>query len=171
VLTWWSASLLLGGIGVAWLSGNTAARARAAVAAALVLGVCLVSGVEAWRGSRDHHYAYAQTTPDVDLIQSKLRKFPSVPVLVATRQNPWPLPWYLREFPNVNWTRSLPPGVPLAPVILATPEMEADLVRRIYEDPPPGQRELYTHLFDRPVWLRPGVELRGYAAHSLREKQ
>jgi hypothetical protein len=45
--------------------------------------------------------------------------------------------------------------------------MEAALVRRIYDVPAPGERELFVPIFDVPVELRPGVELRGYAAASL----
>jgi hypothetical protein len=58
---------------------------------------------------------------------------------------------------------------PSAPVILVTPDMEEALVRRLYDLPPPGERELYMNVFERPVELRPGVELRGYAARSLVE--
>jgi hypothetical protein len=52
-------------------------------------------------------------------------------------------------------------------VILATPDMEPALLHRIYEVPPPGQREMYVNMFDRPVDLRPGLEIRGYVAKSL----
>jgi hypothetical protein len=52
-------------------------------------------------------------------------------------------------------------------VILATPDMEDALVRRLYELPPPGQRELYVNIFDRLIELRPQVELRGYAVKPL----
>jgi hypothetical protein len=45
--------------------------------------------------------------------------------------------------------------------------MEPALARKLYELPPPGQRELYMNIFDRRVELRPGVELRGYAAKTL----
>jgi hypothetical protein len=45
--------------------------------------------------------------------------------------------------------------------------MEPDLVRKLYDLPPPGERELYMTAFDRPLELRPRVELRGYAAKEL----
>ena len=54
-----------------------------------------------------------------------------------------------------------------APLILVTPDMEEALVRRLYELPPPGQRELYVNIFDREIDLRPQVEVRGYAAKAL----
>ena len=62
----------------------------------------------------------------------------------------------------------MPRKQPLAPIIIATPEMEEELVRALYVLPPPGERTLYTHLFADPVFLRTGVELRGYVAAQLR---
>jgi hypothetical protein len=47
--------------------------------------------------------------------------------------------------------------------------MEEALVRKLYDLPPPGERELYVSVFDRPVELRPRVELRAYAARTLWE--
>ncbi|MCH8219047.1 MAG: hypothetical protein IH892_19990, partial [Planctomycetes bacterium] len=46
-------------------------------------------------------------------------------------------------------------------------EVEAQLVERLYERRPPGQRELYLPLFERTVQLRPGVELRAYIRKGL----
>jgi hypothetical protein len=45
--------------------------------------------------------------------------------------------------------------------------MEDALVRKLYDLPPPGERELYVSIFERPVELRPQVELRGYATGGL----
>jgi len=50
--------------------------------------------------------------------------------------------------------------------------MEEALMRKLYELPPPGQKELYMHLFDESgreikMELRPGVEMRGFVAKSL----
>jgi hypothetical protein len=52
-------------------------------------------------------------------------------------------------------------------VIVVTPDMESALVRKLYDLPPPGERELYVSIFEEPVELRPGVELRGYATKTL----
>ena len=40
----------------------------------------------------------------------------------------------------------------------------------LYDVPPPGERELFVSIFERPVELRPEVELRGYAAGGLWEE-
>lgn len=79
----------------------------------------------------------------------------------------WPLPWYLRQFPNVGWWSKVDMNAPPAPVILISPALEADLAVKLYELPPPGHRELYMPLFDDYVELRPTVEIRGYAVKSL----
>jgi hypothetical protein len=92
-----------------------------------------------------------------------------MPVQVFSRENLWPLPWYLRGLSGVRWWNGVSDEAAVAPVVLTTPELEPALVRRLYEVPPPGQRELYMRLFDAPLALRPGVELRGYAARSLWE--
>ena len=91
----------------------------------------------------------------------------SMPVQVISRENLWPLPWYLRGFSRVAWWNGVRKTAPNAPVIVATPDMEEALVRKLYDRPPPGERELYIGVFERPVALRPGVELRGYAASAL----
>jgi hypothetical protein len=49
--------------------------------------------------------------------------------------------------------------------------MEEALTRKLYDLPPPGEKELYVGIFERPVELRPRVELRGYAARSLVEAE
>jgi hypothetical protein len=90
-----------------------------------------------------------------------------MPIQVVSRENLWPLPWYLRRFTHVGWWKDLSDDVPNAPVILVTPDMEPLLARKLYELPPPGQRELYMNIFDRPMDLRPRVEIRGYAAKTL----
>ena len=121
-------------------------------------------------------YVYAHTGTDVFVIVRRLeglaRAHPdglSVPLQVIGRENLWPLPWYLRRFTRVDWWNGVSETASSAPVIVSTPEMEAALVRRLYDLPPPGQRPLYVSVFDRPVELRPGVVLRAYATQALWE--
>ena len=49
-------------------------------------------------------------------------------------------------------------------LVLCSPEIEAAVARLLYEGPPPGERELFLNLFAGPIWLRPGIEMRGYVA-------
>lgn len=82
----------------------------------------------------------------------------------------WPFPWYLRMLPNIGWWSAVPENAPTAPLILAAPEMEKELLNLLYFKPPPGQRHLYLPLFDEVMYLRPGVEMRGYIRQDLWEK-
>jgi hypothetical protein len=119
-------------------------------------------------------WVYAHTGTDVFLIVHEVEALAAVhppdlamPIQIFTRENLWPLPWYFRRYPGVRWWNGVSDTAPLAPVILATPDMEPALLHRIYEVPPPGQREMYVNMFDRYVELRPRVEVRGYVAKSL----
>jgi len=79
----------------------------------------------------------------------------------------WPLPWYLRQYDNVGWWDKVDFTVPSAPIILAHPKFEQDLISKFYQIPPPGQRFLYLPLFDNYTELRPGVEIRGYVSKGI----
>jgi len=155
-------------------------RGASRIAALVVLGLCAAHlGFEAWRASfrlaadPRNPYAYAHTSPDVyavrDSIESLARhpKRDAMLIQVLSVENIWPLPWYLRKYPHVEWWRRLGAGFRPADVILLTPEMEPALIHEIYEVPPPGERELYLPLLNRYVELRPQLELRGYVRASL----
>jgi uncharacterized protein (TIGR03663 family) len=118
-------------------------------------------------------YVYAHTTRDVfdvrDRVEKVARYQPSgygTGIDIFTRDNWWPLPWYLRRFERVRWWTDVPGKGRAGPIVLCSPETEAAVARLLYEGPPPGERELFVNLFSGPVWLRPGVEVRGYVAAS-----
>ncbi len=147
----------------------------------LALSACL--GHLGWQAyALNHQYSsdprnpwvYAHTTADVyhirDALEAAAQRRPSghdVPVQVVSSHNLWPLPWYLSSFRNIEWWTGVSAEMAPAPLILATPEMEEALLNQIYEYPPPGQKELYLPLFENPLELRPGLEVRGYIARSL----
>jgi len=176
VLSFWHATLLLAGVGVVWVARHM----PKAVAVALAGIVAAQLGSQAYAYSfrcpsaPRNPWVYAHTGTDVFVIMRQIDALAAVaprgramPIQIFTRENLWPLPWYLRGYPNVRWWNGVSDTAPLAPVILATPDMEPALVHRIYEVPPPGQREMYVNMFDRYVELRPRVEVRGYVAKSL----
>jgi uncharacterized protein (TIGR03663 family) len=173
------AMILLAGAGAVGLLEALRGSLRVAVACVLLVGG-LHLGFQAWRTSFPfssdprNPYAYAQTGRDVyaarDSIEKLARNHPQgndMLIQVIGAENLWPLPWYLRTFPHVQWWRRLGPGFHPADVILLTPDMEAALIHEIYEVPPPGKRELYRPLLDRYVELRPELELRGCVRASL----
>ena len=115
-------------------------------------------------------YVYAHTGPDIPEIAQKIEKLSTVypegyemPIEVVFPENDyWPLPWYLRKFSNVGYFSEMDLILPAAPLILIHPSIEADLIRKLYELPLPGERYLYTPLFDTYRELRPEVEIRSY---------
>jgi predicted membrane-bound mannosyltransferase len=105
-----------------------------------------------------------------DRIEKVARSQPSgyaTAIDIFTGENWWPLPWYLRRFSQVRWWSAVPRSGRAGPVVLCSPVQEEAVARLLYEGPPPGERELFVNLFPRAVWLRPGVEVRGYVAASL----
>jgi uncharacterized protein (TIGR03663 family) len=79
----------------------------------------------------------------------------------------WPLPWYLRSCTRVGWWNRVDDQVPAAPLIICAPAVESDLAHKLYDLPPPGEKNLYMPLFEKYVELRPGVEIRGYVVKDL----
>lgn len=173
--------ILLAGTGAAFVLGRLRGAARAAATMALAVAATHL-GWQAYSGTFRHAadprnpWVYAHTTPDVYPIVERLRAVArahpdgrAMPLDVVSRENLWPLPFYLRDFTGVRWWNGVSDDATPAPLVLLTPDMEPALVRRLYEVPPPGERELHVPVFDGPVFLRPAVELRGYAARSLWE--
>lgn len=171
---------LLAGVGAAYIVGSARSAAVRAVVVVLLAAGSVHLGWQAWAGSFRYGadprnpYVYAHTSTDVfqiaDRIEKLARAHPQhlgMPIEVISRQNLWPLPWYLRRFSAVQWATGVVETGTIAPVMLTTPDIEGEVVRKLYELRPPGQRELYVNIFDAPVELRPQVELRGYAVKSL----
>jgi uncharacterized protein (TIGR03663 family) len=173
-------TILLAGAGVVYLVRAVRGATLKAVAGVLLVSAMAHLGWQAFSGSfrfpadPRNPYVYAHTGTDVFEIVGRLKDLArahpdgaAIPVQVISRENLWPLPWYLRDFSRVGWWNGVSDEAAAAPVIVVTPDMEPALARRLYELPPPGERELYVSVFEAPVSLRPGVALRGYAAKSL----
>jgi uncharacterized protein (TIGR03663 family) len=175
--------ILLAGAGAVFLVRSVRGMAAQALVGLLLSSAAVHLGWQAFCGSfrfasdPRNPYVYAHTGSDVFGIVRRLgdlaRAHPagaSMPLQIISRENLWPLPFYLRGFSNVAWWNGVSDRAKSAPVILVTPDMEPALVRKLYDLPPPGERELYVSIFERPVELRPQVELRGYAASGLWEE-
>ncbi len=114
-------------------------------------------------------YVYAQTDRDflflVDALKSQADKLPSgkhTGIYIASPDY-WPLPWYLREYDQVAFAGSLPPGDPpqlSQPLILARESQRADIDRL-------GNYQAST----QPFSLRPGVQLMVYARSEALQPQ
>ena len=174
--------ILLAGAGAVFLVRSGRGVAKKAALGALLVAAAAHLGWQAFSGSfrfaadPRNPYVYAHTGTDVFEIASRVKDLArahadgsSMPLQIISRENLWPMPFYLRELRRVEWWNGVPDSAPSAPVILVAPALEPALVSKLYDLPPPGQRELYVSIFERPVELRPRVELRGYAANRLWE--
>ena len=189
LLGFYHGMVLLAGVGGMWLLqlGSKAIRVTAIVI--MTLG-SLHLGQQAhaanfryFSDSRNPHI-YGHTSADVPVIADRIKsmvgqheKGKATPIQVyCPADDYWPLPWYLRGY-QVEFAGEVSEQTPPAPVILIQPSMEDALMRKLYELPPPGQRELYMHLFYNTedgtvdvMELRPSVELVGFVSRSLFEK-
>lgn len=83
-------------------------------------------------------YAYAQPVPDIVELGRRVEDLagvsPQGPALVikvlSADEYYWPLPWYLRRFPQVGYWTEVPPD-PSAPVVIASPQFGPELERRL----------------------------------------
>ncbi len=122
-------------------------------------------------------YVYAHPTIEVFTITEKIEEYASahedgyyIPIDVICREDDyWPLPWYLRAFKRARWFNEVDSDTASAPLIIASPDVEAALTNKLYSLTPPEKRQMYVYLFDKPyyVWLRPQVKLLGFVRKDL----
>jgi len=159
--------ILLAGVGavalVRWLR-----RRPMQIAASIVLvlgGVHL--GVQAYQASFRFHsdacnpYAYAQTYTNIFKLRDRIDELAAADggramlIKVVSPENYWPLPWYLRVYEGVGYWDQVPAS-PDAPVIVASPAVQADLEAKLRDK---YQQGIYG--------LRPGVFLVLYVKQDL----
>jgi predicted membrane-bound mannosyltransferase len=131
-------------------------------------------------------YVYAHPTTEVFAIVQRVEEMARAMQKMA-QENPdkirihiqvicpgkdyWPLPWYFRRFDkeNIGWWEQVDPDTPSAPLIIASPEVEAALTSKLYNLTPPKDRQIYLFLFEKPyyMWLRPKIKLLGFVRKDL----
>ncbi|KAF0151785.1 MAG: membrane-bound mannosyltransferase-like protein [Ignavibacteria bacterium] len=123
-------------------------------------------------------FVYSHTESDIKTVEPLLTKVTAVqseylntPVYVAASKNDyWPLPWYLKKFKKISWNEEITNDVYKFPIILASPDLENALIENLYSLPPDGSVNLYVPLFDSTINLRPGKEIRGYIRKDYLDK-
>jgi uncharacterized protein (TIGR03663 family) len=122
LLSFWHGMVLLAGVGAAVLLRNLR---RKSVYWAVTLLLAAGSGHLAWQAwelettyaaDQRNPYVYAQTSPDILELVSQLEKLAALSPqgnrlliqVAAVDGDYWPLPWYLRGFPQVGWWDRLP---------------------------------------------------------------
>ncbi len=176
--------ILLAGVGaVGIVKYQTNRLIRILVTLLLLAGACHLTWQACLANYRDYEdstnpYVYAHPVSDIYQVISRVEKIASVHPdgnnmhieVIFPDDDYWPLPWYLRAFPNVGWWKNVDEKTPAAPVIIASPRIEHDLMRKLYELPPPGEKYLYVPLFNSYLELRPKIEIRGYVKKVLWDK-
>ena len=123
-------------------------------------------------------YVYAHPTTDVFAITERVEAIARFHEdghkmniqVICPQHDYWPLPWYLRSFSKVHWRDNVADDVISAPLIIASPKFEQELLAKLYQLPPPGEKNLYVPLFDTYMELRPQIELRGYVTKDLLDR-
>lgn len=176
--------ILLAGVGAAALLRMKTPILKFAFTSVIVIGVGLLS-LQAYTGSFKYDadsrnpYVYAHTSRDVFQIADRVKEMASaheqgreMPIEVIFPDGDyWPLPWYLRGY-HVGYYSEVDMETKPAPLILIDPSLESELMKKLYELPPPGQKEMYMRLFyqngkTQYLELRPGVPVQGFVAKSL----
>lgn len=140
LLGFWHGLILVAGVGASVVVRSFKARLGKLAAGFVILGTAAQLGALAW--SADEHYAsspanpyvYAQTSDDLlklvakieDLSQAHPDRHKLLIKVMAPEDDYWPLPWYLRAFPNVGWWNNLPPD-PFAPIMVVSSRFHAGL--------------------------------------------
>ena len=186
---WCMLTLLHGMILLAAVGALALIQLCSNLAGRTILSLILIAGLthlaaQAYRSSYTfssdsvNPYVYAHPTTDVLQIAERVEQIAQVHPdghnmhieVICPNDDYWPLPWYLRHFANIGWYSKVDDSAPIAPLIIASPAVEAALSRKMYEIRPPGARNLYVPLFDTDLELRPGVEITGFVTKDLWDK-
>ena len=155
---------------------------RAKFAAAIIIFAALVHlGWQAtqlnfkYDADSSNPYVYAHTDKDIFRLVEGIEQITqfweeekhTYIEVVCPGADYWPLPWYFRTFKNVGYFNEFDFGRPAGSIIITMPTLEFDLLKKLYETPPPGQRNMYIPFFEYGVRLRPGVELDMYVRKDI----
>jgi len=147
LLQFWIGWVLLAGIGAAaMVQRRRSSTVRVIVTAVLLCG----AGDLGWQAYQEsfrmpadvrNPYVYAQTSPGAEKLANQLNQLALASADGADTQIQviwhdayyWPLPWYLRRWENAEFWTDMPPD-PHAPIIVASPQYDAQLTARLGRD-------------------------------------
>ena len=113
-------------------------------------------------------YVYAHPLPEVHELVDHVQSFAAAQSeeqvfrvdVFCSGNDYWPLPWYFRNLTAVGYYDQVPSDYQPAPLILTLPEHIPQLQQAMYQNRPPGRRDLYVDLFDQLLRLRLGRPIR-----------
>jgi uncharacterized protein (TIGR03663 family) len=173
--------ILIAAVGASEILKNLKTRPLKIAASALFAGLLLHLGWQAvqmnfkYDADISNPYVYAHTDKDIyrlieniDQITSHWAEGKNTYIeVVCPGSDYWPLPWYLRSYKNVGYFSEFDQTLPAGALILSMPALESDLLKKLYETPPPGQRNMYIPHFEHGVRLRPGIEMDLYVRKDV----
>lgn len=87
--------------------------------------------------------------------------------VISPANDYWPLPWYLRNFKRIAWRDKVDFLSESADIAIINIDLESDYIKKLYEYPPPGKRDLFIPLFSNEISIRPGLKMNAYIKKSL----
>ena len=171
VLPFYVVTFAVAGIGFAALVETTRSRAFRSVLGATLILASFNLGWQAWRAAVTYSadprnpYVYAQTVPDAVRMATRILSLIALLAdgtrmqvsVIASPDEQWPLPWYLRTLPNVGyWSVA---GDPLA--------MQAPVIVSSMENAPAVEAALGDRYESEFFGLRPDVLLNLYVERGL----
>lgn len=160
VLSFLLGMILMAGVGAVALVHLLPGRVLKTV---VIAGLLVAYGQLAWQSYRTSYvaymdeanpYVYAQPVTDVLELAKQMQKLSrafhehdAMVVKIVSKDNYyWPIPWYIRQFPNQGYYIGVPDDVQ-APIVLADPDFEDALTKKLGD----------THLMNHIYGLRPGA--------------
>lgn len=112
-------------------------------------------------------FTYAHPTKEIFLLTEEIQQLAETAPegrelhieVIVPENGYWPLPWYLRHFNRVGWFSAVDLDTPAAPLIVCAPELSSELVVKLFDIPPPGNRQLYIPLLEYDPEIRPGTSV------------
>jgi uncharacterized protein (TIGR03663 family) len=183
LLLFWPGAILLASVGMGYMYDLLTGKL---FKVSFILMVTLIVLHLSWQAyelnykfdsSTSNPYVYAHPTRDVFEIQKKMtalagispKGFDMLIQIIIPHRDYWPLPWYLRKFTHIGYWEGMPDSKKAADVYVTNPALEGELGDYLYTAIPFEERSLYLPLFEKPVYLRPAVELRLFVKKSLWE--
>jgi uncharacterized protein (TIGR03663 family) len=176
------AGILLAGVGASRLFSVRAGLSRYAITA-FIFAVIFFNIAQAYQACFVYYddsrnpYVYGHTGRDVYAISERIIQAAEVAdgdatyiEVIFADGDYWPLPWYLRKLNKVHWASEVDMDSPCGSIIVTTPGMVAEVTKKLYETRGVGKRSLYVPLFDKPLYLRPQVEVVGFADYGIVQK-
>lgn len=144
LLPFWQPLLLLAGLAVAWLTQRAGTRLTRAVLCLACCAAAAHAGRQSWQGSflypadTRNPYIYAHTTTALARVLERVEQIAAVHpqgeqlviAVVGEGGDYWPLPWYLRHYPNVGYWNT-PPEKLDADIVIASARFGPVLMERL----------------------------------------